>query len=173
MAPEVDALTGGCLCEAIRYTITFSDDFQFPPLVSCKTHIRFAIEFATKPQTCKSQSCQCTMCRKWNASLISQFLAIPCDKVLPQIQAFAEYTEYESSPRRFRGFCGKCGSSLIWRSDDDTKTLDLFLGNLDEKWLTCLKEGVQDGAEEIAKAMGTVSGTQYWMEVRIKLPQSE
>ncbi|KAJ5675988.1 hypothetical protein N7462_008885 [Penicillium macrosclerotiorum] len=44
-------------------------------------------------------------------------------------------TEYSSSPGRFRGFCIKCGSSLIWRSEDKKDTLDLYVGTIDERWL--------------------------------------
>ncbi len=38
-------------------------------------------------------------------------------------------------PRAVPGFCGGCGTSLIWRSEGDKRTFDLFLGTVDEKWL--------------------------------------
>lgn len=103
-----------------------------------------------------------TMCRKWTASLIAQFLVVPPAQLVPPLESQESYTEFESSPRRFRGFCSKCGSSLIWRSDDDKQTLDLFLGTLDEKWLVKKASSQKDG--RVAQALARPSGTQFWME---------
>src|ERR1700753_3474722 len=75
------------------------------------------------------------MCRKWTASLLTQFLVLKPSQITPNLSSFPSYKEYSSSPKRFRGFCGNCGSPLIWRSDDKTDLLDLYLGTIDEKWL--------------------------------------
>ncbi|KAJ5645772.1 hypothetical protein N7490_002144 [Penicillium lividum] len=75
------------------------------------------------------------MCRKWTASLLTQFIVIAPKQIVPPLSSFPAYCEYSSSPRRFRGFCINCGSSLIWRSEDKTDTLDLYLGTIDERWL--------------------------------------
>ncbi|KAJ5112868.1 hypothetical protein N7456_001402 [Penicillium angulare] len=75
------------------------------------------------------------MCRKWTASLLAQFIVISPTQIIPPLSSFQTFTEYSSSPRRHRGFCSRCGSSLIWRSEDKTDTLDLYLGTIDEKWL--------------------------------------
>lgn len=46
----------------------------------------------------------------------------------------------------------------------DARTLDLFIGTLDENWLVSQKEGMEEN-EEIAKTIATPNGFQYWMEV--------
>ncbi|QKD58626.2 Mss4-like protein [Fusarium oxysporum Fo47] len=129
------AITGGCLCSAIRYTVNFNEEYPWPPT---------------------SSACQCTMCRKWTSSLIAQFLVISPKQISPALGTFASFKEYMSSPGRFRGFCGDCGTSLTWRSADYTPIFDLYLGTLDEKYL------VGDGV--VAKTLATPNGTQYWMQ---------
>lgn len=101
------------------------------------------------------------MCRKWTASLIAQFLVITLEQLQPPLATFATYKEYISSHNRFRGFCSNCGSPLIWRSDDDKSTLDLYIGTLDEKWLTTATEVAGMG---IAELLARPNGTQFWME---------
>ncbi|KAF5027186.1 hypothetical protein F66182_674 [Fusarium sp. NRRL 66182] len=132
-APSV--ITGGCLCGAIRYTIHFSEEFPWPPT---------------------SSSCQCTMCRKWTSSLVAQFLVISPKQLKPALNSFPSFKEYTSSPRRHRGFCGDCGTSIAWRSADYTPIFDLYLGTVDEQYL------VGDGPVE--KTLATPNGTQYWLK---------
>ncbi|KAM5345617.1 hypothetical protein ACJ41O_011478 [Fusarium nematophilum] len=127
-------ITGGCLCAAIRYTITFNQDFPWPPT---------------------SSSCQCTMCRKWTSSLVAQFLVLSPQQLTPALNTFPTFKEYVSSPGRFRGFCGDCGTSIAWRSTDYTPIFDLYLGTVDEKWLV--------GEGEVGRALATPNGTQYWL----------
>ncbi|OQE24675.1 hypothetical protein PENSTE_c007G03260 [Penicillium steckii] len=106
-------ISGGCLCQSIRYEIIFDNNAPWPP--------------------------PSATCRKWTAtetsSLLTQFIVIKPTQIVPALSSFQTYTEYSSSPRRHRGFCSRCGSSLIWRSEDITDTLDLYLGTIDEKWL--------------------------------------
>lgn len=97
-----------------------------------------------------------TMCRKWTASLIAQFLVVSPQQIQPPLESFSTYKEFSSSRNRFRGFCAECGSSLLWRSNDDTSTVDLFLGSLDNEWLT--------GGTKIADMLARPNGTQFWME---------
>ncbi|KAF2179378.1 hypothetical protein K469DRAFT_674200 [Zopfia rhizophila CBS 207.26] len=134
------SITGGCLCGSIRYTINFSQDTKWPP---------------------ESATCQCTMCRKWTSSLLAPFIVVRPSQLTPYpFTKFLTYTEYESSRNRFRGFCTKCGSSLIWRSDDQKETLDLFLGTVDEKWL------VQE--KDVGKDLATPNQFQFWCENAIE-----
>ncbi|EGU83549.1 hypothetical protein FOXB_05959 [Fusarium oxysporum f. sp. conglutinans Fo5176] len=128
------AITGGCLCSVIRYTVNFNEEYPWPPI-----HANAS-----------------TMCRKWTSSLIAQFLVISPKQISPALGTFASFKEYMSSPGRFRGFCGDCGTSLTWRSADYTPIFDLYLGTLDEKYL------VGDGV--VAKTLATPNGTQYWMQ---------
>lgn len=45
---------------------------------------------------------------------------------------------------------------MIWRSDDNPETFDLFLGTVDEKWLVHEKE--------VGKALATPNQFQFWCE---------
>ncbi|KEF63106.1 uncharacterized protein A1O9_01082 [Exophiala aquamarina CBS 119918] len=91
------------------------------------------------------------MCRKWTAGLVAQFIVVSPLQITPPLAQSVYYKEYQSSPRRFRGFCGECGSSLIWRSDDKVDTLDLFLGTIDETWLLGAK--VEGSERETAQGI--------------------
>lgn len=108
------------------------------------------------------------MCRKWTSSLTAQFLVISERALNPPLAQMSSYAEYQSSPRRFRGFCVQCGSSLIWRSEDDTRTLDLFLGTLDEQWLVEETTTQDRSGFDVAKALATPNGTQFWLRNAIR-----
>lgn len=111
------------------------------------------------------------MCRKWTSSILPQILSFQVEQMTPQLQlfpsTFAEYTEYESSPRRFRGFCSRCGSSILWRSEDDKDEFDLFLGTVDERWLVGEKghDGRRIGG--FGKELVTPNYKQLWCENEI------
>ncbi|KAF2469337.1 uncharacterized protein BDR25DRAFT_288853 [Lindgomyces ingoldianus] len=143
MTSRPATITGGCLCNSIRYAIHFPPEVKWPP---------------------ESATCQCTMCRKWTSSLCAQFLVLLPSQLTPFPYTFHShfptYTEFQSSSNRFRGFCSKCGSSLIWRSQDNPKTLDLFLGTVDQKWLVEEKE--------VGKALATPNQYQIWCENAVK-----
>jgi hypothetical protein len=99
-----------------------------------------------------------TMCRKWTSSFVAQFLVVSAGSLQPDLREYETYEEYESSPRRFRGFCRRCGTSLIWRSGDDDRTVDVFLGTLDERWLVHHADG------KLGETLARPNGTQFWME---------
>jgi hypothetical protein len=111
------------------------------------------------------------MCRKWTSSLLPHFLTLQVEQLTPQLQllpsTFAEYTEYESSPGNFRGFCSRCGSSILWRSQDSKEDFDLFLGTVDERWL--VGEKGQDGRRVggFGKELSMPSYKQFWCENEI------
>lgn len=75
------------------------------------------------------------MCRKWTSSLAPQFIVISPSLFTPALSSQATYTEYESSPGCYRGFCRQCGSPLLWRSIRETETVDFFIGTIDERWI--------------------------------------
>ncbi|KAI9867130.1 MAG: hypothetical protein M1813_009408 [Trichoglossum hirsutum] len=135
-------LTGGCLCGEIRYEIHFPEPAtQWPP---------------------NSQTCQCTQCRKFTGSLLPPFLSVNPTQILwkqPIPPSTSTYTEYNSSPSCFRGFCRRCGSSLTWRDERVKDGIDLFLGTLDEKWVVGGEGGV---GEVVCPARG---GRTWWKNV--------
>lgn len=111
------------------------------------------------------------MCRKWTSSLLPQLLSLEPEQLTPQPHlfqsTFAEYTEYESSPGCFRGFCSRCGSSIVWRSNDEKDNIDIFLGTVDERWL--VGEKGQDGRRigGFGKELATPNHKQLWCENEI------
>lgn len=79
-------VTGGCLCGEIRYRITE------PPL--------------------DNVICHCRMCQKFSGSAFSVASVFSTSAVTFTKGAV---TYFKSSPFAERGFCGTCGSSLVYR----------------------------------------------------------
>lgn len=98
---EQGALVGGCLCGAVRYRLRHPKSAYW---------------------------CHCTMCRR-----VSGSAALPWVSVA---RADFEVTDgtlarYSSSPGVSRGFCGTCGSPILFdmaREED----VDVTLGTLDD-----------------------------------------
>ncbi|KAF1816206.1 hypothetical protein P152DRAFT_470251 [Eremomyces bilateralis CBS 781.70] len=109
--PQPQTITGGCLCEAIRYTIT-SEAGEWPPP--------------------KNAICLCTMCRKHSGALIPVAATIPTKNVSPPLQRNPAFKLYRSSTVAQRGFCIHCGSSICFLYDDSADT-EMWLGTLDEE----------------------------------------
>jgi hypothetical protein len=107
------ALTGGCLCGAIRFTIQFNDDFKWP---------------------LKTSICQCTMCRKAIGAMVPQFVYVPSSAFHPRLDSSPAYKKFASSPDCHRTFCAECGSSFAWQSND-SDVVGLVVGTLDEECL--------------------------------------
>ncbi|RPB28384.1 hypothetical protein L211DRAFT_818000 [Terfezia boudieri ATCC MYA-4762] len=126
MAEPHKPITGGCLCECVRYTIHFPPDAKSPQV----------------------STCQCTQCRKNTGSLIIHFITVPSSCITwarpkpgPQHEAGSSvptttFQEYMSSPGCFRGFCEMCGTTLTWRSKRTGDKVDIMLGTVDEECLT-------------------------------------
>ncbi|GAB5449121.1 GFA family protein [Gymnodinialimonas sp.] len=83
-----ETLTGSCMCGACRFTATLG------PM--------------------GAGACHCGMCRKWTGGI---YLSVDCaDSV-----QFAEGTpvkSYKGSEWGERLFCGECGSSMLWQTQD-------------------------------------------------------
>ncbi|AUG54434.1 GFA family protein [Thalassospira marina] len=94
--------TGGCLCGAVRFSVSGA------PL--------------------GSNHCHCNMCRKDSGAGISTFVSFPASAVIWN----GKPTDYESSPGKYRGFCPKCGSSITWRKASDDSFIDFRLGTFDD-----------------------------------------
>ncbi|KAF2432576.1 hypothetical protein EJ08DRAFT_669346 [Tothia fuscella] len=136
-------ITGSCLCEAIRYTITFPTDAEWPPKFNA--------------------TCQCTKCRKFTGSLLPQGHVLPRPYITPAINntTFATYTSFQSSEHCYRSFCSKCGSSLTFHDETKPDVIEIYLGTLDEDVL-CKRDGGVLG-EELCK-----SGVHIWVGNGVK-----
>lgn len=83
----------------------------------------------------QSQDCQCTQCRKTSGSLAIPWHLVGSSELTWTTKS--TYTEYMSSPNVYRGFCKKCGSMLVWRSEEG---LWLAVGSFDEEILIGKRE---------------------------------
>ncbi|CAM9144960.1 unnamed protein product, partial [Ectocarpus fasciculatus] len=95
-------LTGGCLCGAVRYSIST------PP-----KHVYY---------------CHCSKCRKVSGSVVGAWLTIPA----AHLSISGELSTYQSSETFYRKFCGNCGSHILFKSvDEDAEFVEICHGSLD------------------------------------------
>ncbi len=93
---------GGCLCGAVRYRV--------------------------EGEPCDSGICHCRSCRRAASAPTLPFVTFPLDRF-----AFTqgEPGAFRSSPLVERSFCGRCGSPLTYRRDDDPGRIDVMTCSLD------------------------------------------
>ncbi len=99
-APE-ELHHGGCLCGAIRFTLT-------GPAVDALT-------------------CHCTQCRRQTGAPFAAFVNYAVEKVRMDR---GKPAVYRASPEAARSFCAICGSTLFWRGDTDA-VVGIHLGAID------------------------------------------
>ncbi|GJN67349.1 hypothetical protein PLIIFM63780_004789 [Purpureocillium lilacinum] len=100
---------GGCLCEAVRYTINFPPDHDF--IKACST-------------------CQCSQCRKQTGSLIFRVQKIPVSALTWDAQS--TLGRYRASEGCARGFCSACGSFLFWQNESSGR-ISMTVGCFDKE----------------------------------------
>ncbi|KAL8721263.1 MAG: hypothetical protein Q9225_002005 [Loekoesia sp. 1 TL-2023] len=133
-----DSITGGCLCEAVRYTIDFPAGSTWPP----QSLHTFLMPFLKSGLSSMQQShiCQCTQCRKHSGSLMANFITVKPSQLCwsnpsGANKAAEPYKEFSSSKGVYRGFCSSCGTAFSWRSEETPDELEILIGTIDEKWL--------------------------------------
>ena len=72
-----------------------------------------AVSFTASPSTMEMGVCHCSMCRKWSGGT---FMAVSCDSI--NIEDETHLKAFQASKWGERLFCDKCGSTLIWRTQD-------------------------------------------------------
>jgi hypothetical protein len=92
---------GGCLCGAVRYEVRG----PLRPVVNC----------------------HCTMCRRTSGHFAAFTATRPQDLFLIESEGLRWY---RSSPTARRGFCGICGSSLLWEPASGDR-VSIAAGTLD------------------------------------------
>jgi hypothetical protein len=92
---------GGCLCGAVRYTVT--------------GRLRGVVY------------CHCSQCRRQTGHF---YAATDVDDDRLEVEGAEELTWYEASDFARRGFCRRCGSALFWKHKDRTKT-SIMAGGFD------------------------------------------
>ena len=98
-----EKMEGGCLCGAIRYSVSGAP---------------FAAEY-----------CHCRMCQKSAGAVVANWMDFQIDQVT---WTSGKPTEYESSEFVRRGFFAKCGSTLSFRHTRYPNYLTLAIASLDD-----------------------------------------
>jgi hypothetical protein len=99
------ALTGGCQCGAVRYTIE------------------------AEPAT--AHVCHCRMCQRATGGLFAALVGAHKEKV---DWTKGQPTFFASSSLAKRGFCPSCGTPLTFAYDAPEARLYVTIGSLDEPW---------------------------------------
>jgi hypothetical protein len=98
------AVGGGCLCGAIRFTVAM-------PTLFCG-------------------HCHCSMCRRNHGAVYVTWLAVPRSQVSID-SGTDQLTRYDSSEHGSRSFCSRCGSPLFCVSSRHPDIIDIPLANMD------------------------------------------
>ena len=99
-----DQVRGGCLCGAVRFTVT-------PPTLFCG-------------------HCHCSMCRRNHGAAYVTWFAVPRAQLAVD-RGEELLTRYQSSEHGSRSFCSRCGTSLFCVSARHPEVVDVPLANLD------------------------------------------
>ncbi len=96
--------TGGCLCGAVRYE-------AHGPLRDVLI-------------------CHCRECRRWHGHVSASTAVRRQDLVIREAGALRWIRSPDSDAHARRGFCGECGSSLLWDAPK-RETISIAAGTLD------------------------------------------
>jgi hypothetical protein len=94
---------GGCFCGAIRYRI------------------------AGEPV--QVNHCHCRMCRRMAGAPVVTWATFPADAVT-FLKGAPKW--FRSSEIAQRGFCGSCGTQLVWKADRHAEEVDITAASLDD-----------------------------------------
>ena len=103
MSSDSKSVQGQCYCGAIRFELTFPTKF--------------------------CSHCHCEDCRKSHGAPFVTWTSVP----LSQFKLLAgnqKLRKYESHPGVFWEFCGGCGTSLFYRSNELPNRVDITVANL-------------------------------------------
>ncbi|KAI1418850.1 Mss4-like protein [Xylaria sp. FL1777] len=121
-------VTGGCLCESLRYRIDFPEDHDFE-MSSC--------------------TCQCTQCRKNTGSFFLASHHVACSAFRWTSADTDSLRRYNTTPAAERGSCTKCGSFLYWRRViPEADSIHVAVGSIDPLFL------FGEGADGVEVPMG-------------------
>ncbi|EKJ75130.1 hypothetical protein FPSE_04688 [Fusarium pseudograminearum CS3096] len=121
-------LEGGCLCESVRYKITFPEHHDLSKdTLGC--------------------ICQCTQCRKQTGSFFLATLTVPVATIQWQGDSESRIKRYNKTESIDRGFCDTCGSFLFWHPRG--KAISIATGSLDPIYL--FGEGAESTGDHIPK----------------------
>ena len=117
-----------------------------------------AIHFESTGPVARFVYCHCDDCRKINGSAMSAALVVPSSG-FRITQGEDQLSAYESSPGKFRCFCGKCGSPIVSKMTFKPE-------------IVILRAGTLDGTPAIAPQMHIWTKAKApWFEIGDELPQ--
>ena len=96
-------LQGGCLCGAIRYSVT-------PPLID-------------------AGYCHCRLCQRSAGAPVLAWLTVSVESLAYRT---GKPAIFQSSAHSQREFCGRCGTQLAFRRREAAQTVDVTLASLDD-----------------------------------------
>ncbi len=127
-------MKGGCLCGTIRYEISGE-------------HLEM-------------HQCHCHQCRRASGASFATTMAVRTAD-FDFLKGEKNLAAYESTPGKQRTFCGRCGSPIYSRYEDNPGVLNLRSGTLDGD------PGIRPGLHI------HVASKAPWIEIRDELPQSQ
>ena len=98
------AVTGACLCGAVRFRVTLPTSF--------------------------CAHCHCSMCRRNHGAGYVTWVGVPRGQ-LELLEGGDALVTYASSDAGTRKFCGRCGTSLFCENTHHPERVDVPLANLD------------------------------------------
>lgn len=98
----MSTVTGDCLCGAIQFEVSL-------PSLWCA-------------------HCHCSQCQRYHGAPLVTWVGFP-DKVFKLTRGDDELRWYQSSALAQRGFCGSCGSSFLFRSQQWPDEIHISLTN--------------------------------------------
>jgi len=126
-------LQGSCLCGGVTYEI----DSELGAVTNC----------------------HCSLCRKMSGSAFASGATIPTAS-FRFVAGVELLKEWQSSPGYHRVFCGRCGTPLLKKKDQDPDNLRFRPGSLDS-----------DPGVKVSKHIH-VNSKAPWVEIKDGLPQS-
>ena len=101
----IDAVTGGCQCGSVRYSVAIADDDAY--------------------------LCHCRMCQRATGGVSIAFKSV---KIADVTWTTREPDRYQSSPIAQRGFCAQCGTPLTFEFLEPGENMDLTVGSFDDPY---------------------------------------
>ncbi|KAK4159285.1 Mss4-like protein [Cladorrhinum sp. PSN259] len=189
-------LLAECHCSGVKFTI--------PRPTAEEKSDPFLSRFISREDDSKRVACLCvcTDCRLVDGTHVIGWAFAPLKSLQPSIPAnftgFGTLKAYRSSENVLRGFCGKCGATVFYTSDDEKRApteekrvVDIAVGILRapegdvaaEKWLTWRtgrlakmqsgKDYDNSFAESLKKGMEDWGRKKYGKVVEFNIPQDD
>jgi len=118
MSNEFVPVTGGCLCQAVRYEV----DANIGEAFYC--HCSYEVD----ANIGEAFYCHCKTCQKTSGAPAAVGVFVKLETL--------KFTEedpkiFQSSPFASRSFCQHCGSRIAWVSAEKAEWTAVFVGSLD------------------------------------------